>query len=457
MADSVENALLIDGATLVAATRPLSRAPEAEPAPAHLRSWSFGASEEFARADAFAQAVADCPVEGGAPLALPPDILVTRVISLPAADAESLASMVRLKMEKFAPVADDDLEVDYEVIGASESQTRVFAVAVPVATLDAWAADLEVSGLALPRIDSSLLCEWRSLSQWLEKTPAPARHDGTAAQAGRTAAIVALPSGRYDFIAADETGPIFARTLGSALEPEDLSRELTLSLLDIAAETPDFAPERAVVVTPAPLEPRFASAIASATGLPPEVVSESALRPYVECALDREAEEGCIDIVPSAWRDDERAATAKRNFIYGAVAAVVLWAALFAALMIIPRSIGRQTDALRAEIAAIMPDYGDVADTRTRVRLIQSYEDRSHSALETLRLLCERLPDGVTVGNFAYDRNDESSGRRGPGGVKVAGDAADSDAILRLKGPSMDGQRRRFKFDLDWRFAEGGE
>lgn len=287
--------------------------------------------------------------------------------------------------------------------------------------------------------------------------------------------VVALPSGRFDFFAADEAGPVFARTLGVQASPDDLAREATLSLLDLAAERPSFAAARLVMVQPEGLDAAYAEALGRATGLAAEKVQVGDLAPFELSALERDEEDGCIDIVPAAWRDDEKAAATRRNFIYGAIAAVAVWVVAFAVLLAVPKAIARQTAALRGSISAVMPEYGEVADLRTRVRLIQSYEDRSHSALEALRILCERLPEGMTLGNFSYEKNDDggSSGRRGgPGGMKITGDAADSASILglkdsmdeeglfdaaRLKGPTMDGQRRRFKFELDWRFAEEDE
>lgn len=505
MANIIKSALLIDGSTLHGVSIRQGRTvAEGDEAP-EFKEWKFADGEkaeglegertveeeggkaegqdEQTRADAFESAVTELPVEDGAPLALPPDILVTRILSLPAADTDSFASMVRLKMEKFAPVADDELEVDYEVIGATESETRVFAVAVPLSTLDALAGDLEKSGLAVTRIDSALLCEWRSLDAFDAQPGEPRQQDGgNAADAGEQpalrqplAAVFALPSGRFDFIAADEAGPLFARTLGAPASPDDLAREVTLSLLDLAAENPSFTARRLVLVAPDSLDAAYAAALERATAMKPETVRLESIQPFVQSAIERDDEDGCIDIVPSAWRDDEQASVMKRRFIYGAIAAVALWVVIFATFMAIPRAIERQTAALRAQIAAVMPEYGEVSELRTRVRLIQSYEDRSHSVLETLRALCERMPQGMTIGNFGYEKNDDSgaSGRRGgPGGIKITGDAASQDSIFslkdsmdelelfdaaRLKGPTMDGQRRRYKFELDWRFAEGGE
>lgn len=486
MGNYTENALLIDGGTLHGASRGLGRGAPRDGAACDIRSWSFstgegagggpgaGGGENAAPtlADAFAKAVREVPIEDGTSLALPPGILVPRVLSLPATDAESLASMVRLKMEELAPVSGDDLEVAYEVLGATESATRVFAVAVPIRTLDALAADLEASGLAVTRIDSALLCEWRSISRH-EEAAHPEGGDGGAPDA-RCLFVAALPSGRFDLFAADESGLLFARSLGEPAAGEDLRREITLSLLDIASEHPGFAPDRLAFVAPDGTDPQFADAASEAAGIPAETIREGDLTPYVESALDREGEGGCIDIVPPAWREDEEATQRRRRFTYGAIAAVAVWAVIFGVMTYIPRSIAGDTAAARREIAAMMPQFSEVAELRTRVRLIQSYEDRTLSVLEMLRRLCSEMPDGMALATFAYEKTDDgtTSGRRGPGGIRATGDAADADSILRLKnaldeagpfqparikGPTMDGQRRRFKFELDWRFREGGE
>lgn len=517
MADYTGNALLIDGDTLHGVSCSSQRDVFSEDASFSFASWKFsdgapapqgeGAAAASAegepvaaggeaeahetestapaqassRAEAFASAARELDIKDGAPLALPPDLLVTRVVTLPATDSESIAQMVRLEMEKFAPVSDSDLEVDYETITATEDSTRVFAVAVPIATLDGIAADLEASGLAVTRIDSSMLCEWMSLQARLEE---PRQGDGDADEDGgapgqegedrprQLVAVFALPSGRFDFVAADGQGLVFARTLGTPASASDLAREVTLSLLDLAAERRDFSPARFLLVAHEGLAPEFADAIAGAADADIDRIPESELRPYVRCALEREEQEGCIDIVPAAWREDEMASQRRRNFIAGAIAAVAVWAVIFATLLAIPRMIKRQTAAVRDEIKAVMPRYSEVANLRSRVRLIQSYDDRSRSAIEVLRHLCGAMPEGMVFSSFSYDNTDDGSrGRNVPGGVKVNGDAPDQPGILqfknaldeaglfapaRLKGPMLDNQRSRYKFELDWRFAEDG-
>lgn len=470
---------MLDGGKLYGVNCTSSGDVFSEDASFRFAEWPFGGDGEPTRAEAFAAAVKSLQIDDGAPLALPPDMLVSRVITLPATDQESLSSMVRLEMEKFAPVADSDLVVGFEAIWATENETRVFAVAAPSATLDALASDLEESGLAVTRIDSSLLCEWRSISKWQDIRAGNGRGDSATKDAEAAAGdvwIVALESGRFDFFASDRHGPVFARTMGSIAAPADLTRETTLSLLDLALENVGFDPCRFHIVFAGTPKPEFADAVAKAAlASPLETIPCDSIQDFARSALEREEEEGCIDIVPPAWREDEKAAQTRRNFAIGAGAAVAVWAILFAVLQAIPRMILRDTAAIRREIAATMPQYGEVSDLRARVRLIDAYADRSRSAIEILRILCERMPDDMVLTSFAYENGDDSSdgkARKDPGGVKVSGDAASGESILlfkdevdglgmfqaaRLVGPNNDRSRGRFKFDLDWRFAEDAQ
>ena len=222
-------ALLIDGDTVFGISNNNAKSSK-DVIFSDVLSWTShdsdnGSNSPSSLTASFKSAIEALAIKDGVPLALPPDILVTRVLTLPATDSESLSSMVRLAMEKFAPVSDNDLEVDYEVVSATESSTRVFAVCVPNSTLDKIASDLEAAGLLITRLDSSLLCEWHSYARLERISPESVK-----------AVIFATASGRLDLIIADETGPLFARTLGNKLTQADLTREIILTLMDFSSE-----------------------------------------------------------------------------------------------------------------------------------------------------------------------------------------------------------------------------
>ena len=409
-------------------------------------------------AEAMAEAIRELKIEEGCVLALPADYFVTRILSLPATDPESLSAMVRLQMEKIAPVSGDELTVASEVIAATEDTTRIFAVAAPIAELDLLAEDLYHAGLKVSRLDSTLLCEWRSFSKL---APPPAPPDAPYA------VLFAPPSGRLDLIVADAAGPLFARALGTDLEENELTREFMLSLLD-AGVTPVriFAVESEGRASRLP-EAAFAPAHAEFVRIP-----ANELVPYETSAVERDAEEGHLDIIPEAWRNVERESASRKRMIAGALAAVALWLLLAAVLFLAPVYVKHRTTAVKKAIAQITPAYQSVSDVRSRVRLIRSYEDRSQSSIEILRLICGVMPEGVTLSSLQYEKTSEQPSRdKEAGGVKIVGEATQSASVLQFKdaldqvglfapskltGPTMDGKRQNYRFEIDARFLEGG-
>ena len=416
-------------------------------------------------AEALASAREALHAADGCVLALPPDELVAKIISLPPVEPEAIPAMVRLQMEKFAPVSGDALEVASEVVGATEDSTRVFAVAMPMAKLDALAENLAAADLRVSRIDSSLFCEWRMFQDCASRPETPGCH----------AVLFALPSGRYDLFVADASGPVFARSLGNQDSAEGLVREIVLSVLNLGEDFAGLAPERLVYVSETAPAGELAERIDQALAIGVDWLDAAAVGPSVEGVVRRDAEEGHIDIVPPTWRDLEKQSVARGRFITGIIAALLVWAVAFAALFLIPRFMERRLEKLDTAIATVQPAYRAVADTRTKVRLIRSYQDRSHSLLDVLRAVCAEMPEGIVFSSISYEKGGETMGSgksRSVGGVKIVGDADRSSTVLafkdvldgsglfapaKLNGPILDGKRQRYRFDIDSRFADGEE
>ena len=413
-------------------------------------------------AEALASAREALHADEGCVLALPPDELVAKVISLPPVEPDAIGAMVRLQMEKFAPVSGEALEVASEVVGATEDSTRVFAVAMPMAKLDRLAESLAAADVRVSRIDSSLLCEWRMYCDCASKP------ETAACQA----VLFALPSGRFDLVIADSAGPVFARSLGSQPSTESLVREIVLSVLNLGEDFAGLAPERLVYVADENPSDDFSERIDQALGIGVDWLNASDVGPYVEGVIRRDTGDGHIDIVPPAWRDVEKQSIARGRFMTGIAAALLVWAVLAAALFLIPRIMQRRLSTLDATIEAIQPSYRTVSGTRAKVRLIRSYQDRSHSLLDVLRTICVKMPEGIVFSSISYEKGGETpsnSKTRVAGGVKIVGDADRSATVLafkdvldasglfapaKLNGPILDAKRQRYRFEIDSRFTE---
>lgn len=402
---------------------------------------------------AFRRARAELRIEDGCVLALPTGDLITRVLVLPPADRESLAAIVRLQMEKIAPCAGDELSVGYEVVAQEEDGVRLFAAAMPRERLDELACQLADAGLRLTRIDAALLGWWRQL----HTLGLPALTEGITA-------VLFEQGGEWDLLLAEHGELRLARCLGMPAEPADLGREVTLSLLHYEMEAGTARPQAMLVVSgTCPASPWLEALRTAVAGtLEPEWIDRARLgAPGLGTAL-REGGPERLDLVPQAWRSQERDLRKRRRFMMGVAAAVGLWCVLAGLLFAAPKIVAMRTAAVADRIAAGEADYRAVSDVRQRVRLIRSYMDRSDSLLEVFRDVCIFMPEGLELGSVTYRRGDT---------VKLAGDAAQpalvytlKDAIdasgrfdnerTRLSGPTRDA-RMRFRFEIDARFREG--
>ena len=406
-----------------------------------------------ARAAAFRQARAALRIEAGCALALPTSDLITRVLVLPPADRESLGAIVRLQMEKIAPCAGEELSVGFEVIAQEESGVRLFAAAIPQERLDALALDLAGAGLRLTRLDAGLLGWWRQL----QGLKLPALSDGLAA-------VLFEQGGEWDLLLAEGGELRLARGLGTPFVPADLGRELTLSLLNCEMEGGPSLPRAILVVSAVRPDAAWLQALQEAAGgtaVLRWIDRDELGKPGLGCAL-RESEAERLDLVPPAWRSQERDLRKRRRFLAGVGAAVGLWIVLAGLLFTAPHVVRWRTAAVAARITAGEAGYRAVSDVRQRVRLIRAYMDRSQSLLEILRDVCTVMPDGMDLASLTYRRDDA---------VKLMGDAeqptrvyALKDALdasgrfenTRLSGPTRDA-RLRYRFEIEARFKGGAK
>ncbi len=392
--------------------------------------------------------------EGAVALALPTSQLLIRVLRLPPTDDANIGDMVRLQLEKVAPCTGEDLSVGFEVLAQEEQGVRVLGAAVPQEQLDLLAGALQQGGVNLTRIDAALLGWWRQLDALAH----PAITNGTAV-------VLLEQGGEWDFILAQQGEIVQTRGFGRLPEAADLGRELMLSLLNHEMEQGAVELDAVLLVTAAEPEAAWLAAVATALArdITPQWVPRAELGAPGLGIARREGEAGRLDLVPEVWRRQAHEEARARKLRFAFVAATLLWVLLAATLYLLPRLAEQRNATIKARMAAGESNYRSVFEVRQRVRLIRSYMDRSQSPLEILRELCTIMPPGLEFNSITY-RRDES--------LKVAGDADQSarvyllkDALdtigyyqsTRLTGPTLDGARRRYRFDIDARFKEGGE
>lgn len=88
--------------------------------------------------------------------AVPAARTFSRVIKLPKLTSKELADAVRMEAEQYIPMPVDQLYMDYDVIGATDKEVELFAVAAPRNIIDSYALFARILGLEAVAMETTI-------------------------------------------------------------------------------------------------------------------------------------------------------------------------------------------------------------------------------------------------------------------------------------------------------------
>ena len=327
-------------------------------------------------------------------------------LEVPVGDNAEIAEMVALQAEgrKLLPLPAEEMTLGIEVLERGAETLRLLLCAVPTAALDAIPIHTGLAPERIRRIDVAALAALRA-------APPPAG-DGT-----RRLRLME-ESGELTAIVLDDGKPVLIRALGPVSAPPALAlRLLRLSLLQAESEQGASRPLAGIEIDAgAPLPEEWLAALGALAPVStvssessqsaPQTLHEAARRGAAFGAALRSAERSTFDLVPAAWREAQSARSHRRAMLRVLAAAAVLWIVCALALFLGPKAIDRLCVSEQSAIDAIEPAVRSVSDVRHRVRLIRDYSDRTYSPLEVLREISILLPDGITLVEMRYKREE---------------------------------------------------
>lgn len=356
--------------------------------------------------------------EGGektreAVLALPLGRLLVKIARVPAAERGEAAAVVEPLLKAASPYPDEPLTVGVETLRETAEGAVVLAAALPEEASEDIGEALDGARLNVTRIDALVLGVLRE--RLAEIAPA----------AGGEARRLVLVAERDDVAIAvlDGGTPVELRAVASGA---DLRREAMLSLL--AAE--DFGGEKplAEVVTLGEVDTASLEAFAPVRRLEPEPEAAEAPR-YPRGIAEHSLEAGALNALPESWRVMLEETRFKAKMVKALAVAGAIWVLAMGVLFGVPLGYGFMTDRQKAMSREHSRRYNEVREMREKVRLVQKYSDHARGALEILKAVSDRLPEGVELNNWNFRRDE---------GVRFSGEAADAGAVYKLKDALID-------------------
>lgn len=376
---------------------------------------------------------------GEAMLALPLSRLIVKTVRIPSnleMPAEEFAKSI---LQAMSPYPDEDLTVSLEVVREEPDATIFLAAALPESSAEDIAEALDAAKLNIRRVDILALGKVREL--W--------------PSIGGDGRRLVLLDEKDDvaLLVLDGDMPVAIRALSKT---DDFKRDISLALL----EAEDFGGEK-------PLHEIVAIGEVETDGLdsfaPVRKLDDAPSGEIPADALAERSFEGdTINALPASWSEvlEETRFKAKMKLALGCAMAV--WTLAMATLFGVPAVYGFMTDRQKSLSKAHAKKYTEVKEMKAKVDLVKKYSDHSLGALEILKAVSDRLPEGVELNSWNFRRDD---------GVKFSGEAVEPKSVYAFKeavadtkvfsevllsGPSA-GKAGKQKFDIVCKFPSEEE
>ncbi len=350
-------------------------------------------------------------------LALPLCRLLVKVVRVAAGVEGGAVGAAEPLLKAASPYPDEPLTVGIETLREAADGSVVLAAALPEESVEDIGEALDAAKLNITRIDALALGVLRE--RFGEVV------GGGEADSRRRLVLVKEVDDVALFVM-DGDMPVEVRSVGE----DDLRREAMLSLL--AAE--DFnskAPlSEIVVIGEVPVEGLEAFApVRKLEAKAPKEGEEEDFREGLAGIAARSLEEGALNALPESWRQMLDETRFKAKLVRFMVVAGTIWALAMAVLFGVPIAYGFMTDHQKALSREHSKRYNEVREMREKVWLVQKYSDHARGALEILKAVSDRLPEGVELNNWNFRREE---------GVRFSGEAADAASVYKLKDALID-------------------
>ena len=352
-------------------------------------------------------------------LALPLNRLLVKMVRVPQGEDPVAVSEPILKAA--SPFPDDALTVSCETVREDGDGRIVIAAALPESAADDIGEALDAEKLSVVRIDSLALGQLRGV--WSALGESSKRRLVLLDSPDCLSCIVLdgdLPSA---IRAITDRGNLWREVTLSLLEAEDFGGARRLDEIILVetdgADAADPA-DAAEPTDPTDSKDSFAALEAFAPIRRIKVGADAAL----VGVADRAKDEGSLNALPESWRELLEETRFKAKLVRYLAVAGGVWVLIMAVLFGVPTVYGFMTDHQKSLSKQHQRQYAAVKEMKAKVDLIHKYSDHARGALEIMKALSDRLPEGVTLSGWNYSRDE---------GVRVSGDAETAEAVYAFK------------------------
>lgn len=345
-------------------------------------------------------------IKGHVVLALPTDRVLLRVVDLPSVEREDLEGMVVLQVDKFSPFPIENMAVSFEVLDQGEDTSRVLVVAAPKRYIESIGGAFHRAGCTAHEMDVDVLGWWQLLRS----------HDAVAPEGQQ---VLVLADGEFVSMVVTRNGvPISFRSLGGNMDGTpvenavEIAEEVNYTLTTLEATWGASATGTRLDVWHWADQPdEFVTQLEKACMVKCHVGNLETLPPLSEGIARRSmlGEGTHVDLAPGEWHDLERTRQLQKRLLRATAALVVIWLVGVVGFLVALQLQKSSVTSLVSRVDEVEGPADNVRQIMQKVREMEEYGARTHSALECLREISSFLPDRVDLTSFVYKKTREVS------------------------------------------------
>ena len=343
-------------------------------------------------------------LKGQVSVALPTERVLLRVALLPSTDAAELRGMAELQTDKFSPFPVETVAVGSEVLESAGTSSLVAMGVVRREDVEAVGQAFQGAGAPPDAVDVEILGWWWGLKQ-SGKIPSHGSQILLRAESSGVEMAVVRDGAPLAFRALPDQPPA-GDEAARADWLEACAEEVADSLTALETEWGGAGAPTLHLFHEAGFPVECAEALKKSLGLEAlfthgldelPTASEGVARRLAEPARPL-----AMDLAPEAWRTADAERRVRRNLLRSATIFLVAWLlaiGVFWTLLNVRRGgLAR----LQAQVESMEGPAKEIRKLRAKTLEFAQYADRTHSALECLRVVSETLPEGVEVTSYVY-------------------------------------------------------
>ncbi len=363
--------------------------------------------------------------------------LLMRVMELPATQADEIADMAALQIDKISPFPTDQLAFSHEVLQqSSEDASLVLLATAKRSCIDQLGDTFKEKGIHIHSIDS------RDMG-WLQLL-----NDAHHISKDDCEIIIIDDGIEFSLIVTNEGLPLAFRTLHAptgdlANALDEIVYEIGYTLTTLDTEHDLKKPTSIQYWSQTELSATQRAQLAEKSGLRVHPRSLGELPPLSEGIVRRAlTDRSRIELIPSEWIEHEKNKQLRKKAIQAGSVVLGIWLAALLVFFTIYKVRDMQLSAVEKRADEIAPKARQALENRKKLNALKVYTDRSDSALECLREITRLLPIGdIEFVSYNYDKSKGVSIRGTAGNDKQVDDyfvaLANSELFERLKDQSM--------------------